>query len=518
MRVARHLILCAGALSAGFGGFALAGWLEASMERTAESLLVAGGYAWAMPDADGATLALSGAAPSTAAAASATAMLQNALPAELLPAKAADQPSILSANAEPSIEIRRTPGAIVVAGPIGDARNRIVETLSLADPDANITTVSLGDGQGPAIDDEAARAIAALASALEPGAISLNADSVALSGAAKPGTADLVTAALDALAGGEMTVTLDGPLALNHSPAVASACVASDCADPGQRSREAASFQLAAFTPPESGPNHPLDKALSSLTSSPRSDWTLSMALEPTGRLVIKGGAPSHAAAARLAAYARAAAPGRDVRIETGVAAAPAGWRAAAFAALDALGRLESGAATLSPRRLNLTGIAAETDAGAAQKALSAAAKGWTVTAEIEKTAAPDAPFAAEQCAAELASLSTSRPLTFEPGNADLAKDGRQALILVAKIARRCAEGRIEVAGYTDSSGRELTNLFLSRARAETVVDALLTNGVRPGIFFAKGYGEADPIASNATEAGRARNRRIEFQMKSGAE
>ena len=70
-------------------------------------------------------------------------------------------------------------------------------------------------------------------------------------------------------------------------------------------------------------------------------------------------------------------------------------------------------------------------------------------------------------------------------------------------------ELRIEIAGYTDSRGSEDGNLRLSARRAEAVRRYLLTAGIAAGRVGARGYGEADPIADNDTDWGRARNRRV---------
>jgi len=71
----------------------------------------------------------------------------------------------------------------------------------------------------------------------------------------------------------------------------------------------------------------------------------------------------------------------------------------------------------------------------------------------------------------------------------------------------------IEVAGYTDSQGREEMNKNLSQSRAESVLSALRSRRVPTGSFRAIGYGEEDPIADNDTEEGREANRRIEFRI-----
>lgn len=74
---------------------------------------------------------------------------------------------------------------------------------------------------------------------------------------------------------------------------------------------------------------------------------------------------------------------------------------------------------------------------------------------------------------------------------------------------------KVEVAGYTDSSGSATHNLGLSDRRANTVRDYLIGLGIDSARLDARGYGEADPIADNATAEGRDRNRRVELRILS---
>ncbi len=71
----------------------------------------------------------------------------------------------------------------------------------------------------------------------------------------------------------------------------------------------------------------------------------------------------------------------------------------------------------------------------------------------------------------------------------------------------------LEIAGYTDNTGDPALNVALSQKRAEAVRDALIKDGADPDMLIAKGYGSADPIASNDTPEGRLRNRRIEYRV-----
>lgn len=89
-------------------------------------------------------------------------------------------------------------------------------------------------------------------------------------------------------------------------------------------------------------------------------------------------------------------------------------------------------------------------------------------------------------------------------------KPGSSAdLEFVADILRKHPETRIEISGYTDSSGSEQHNLALSQQRAQAVGELLVRKGVDPSRITAHGYGETQFIASNATENGRQLNRRI---------
>ena len=102
--------------------------------------------------------------------------------------------------------------------------------------------------------------------------------------------------------------------------------------------------------------------------------------------------------------------------------------------------------------------------------------------------------------------------LAFEPNSASLAPGSEAALGSLVELLRRYPEFRIRVIGHTDNTGRPQVNLRLSRERAAAVVDWLVARGVAPERLIALGYGATQPIADNATEAGRARNRRIEIR------
>lgn len=72
---------------------------------------------------------------------------------------------------------------------------------------------------------------------------------------------------------------------------------------------------------------------------------------------------------------------------------------------------------------------------------------------------------------------------------------------------------RIELAAHTDNVGSDEANMRLSQRRADSVKDYLINKGIAKNRIVSKGYGESDPLADNATEEGKARNRRTEVRV-----
>jgi outer membrane protein OmpA-like peptidoglycan-associated protein len=71
---------------------------------------------------------------------------------------------------------------------------------------------------------------------------------------------------------------------------------------------------------------------------------------------------------------------------------------------------------------------------------------------------------------------------------------------------------KVEIAGHTDWTGSDAYNLKLSNARADAVMQYLISKGVKADNLTARGYGETQPIADNNTDEGRAKNRRVELR------
>ena len=104
--------------------------------------------------------------------------------------------------------------------------------------------------------------------------------------------------------------------------------------------------------------------------------------------------------------------------------------------------------------------------------------------------------------------------INFETGSATITPGSVQTLDGMAAILKCYPAARIELDGYTDSTGNPEANQKLSMDRASAVKDLLVKNGVEESRISTKGFGETHPIASNATATGRAENRRTEMVVE----
>ena len=111
--------------------------------------------------------------------------------------------------------------------------------------------------------------------------------------------------------------------------------------------------------------------------------------------------------------------------------------------------------------------------------------------------------------------------LLFPSGSWEMSPDGQK---IIARLAQKLAptqQARLVVEGYTDNApiGAALkragiaTNLDLSQKRAESVMQFMISQGVKPELVLAKGFGETNPVAPNTTPGGRAQNRRVELSL-----
>ena len=105
----------------------------------------------------------------------------------------------------------------------------------------------------------------------------------------------------------------------------------------------------------------------------------------------------------------------------------------------------------------------------------------------------------------------------FESGRSDLKPGSVMNLDQLAAFLQKYPDRSVVVEGHTDSMGGEDYNLDLSQRRADAVKAYLLRRGIDPSRITSTGLGEAAPVASNATDAGRLQNRRVEIVISNPA-
>jgi outer membrane protein OmpA-like peptidoglycan-associated protein/uncharacterized protein YidB (DUF937 family) len=105
--------------------------------------------------------------------------------------------------------------------------------------------------------------------------------------------------------------------------------------------------------------------------------------------------------------------------------------------------------------------------------------------------------------------------INFATGSAAIPAESYDLLNRAATALKSAPSGTpIEIGGHTDNTGKAAANLQMSQQRAEAVRAYLIQQGVDAGTLTARGYGDTRPVASNDTDEGRFRNRRIEFATR----
>jgi OmpA-OmpF porin, OOP family len=285
------------------------------------------------------------------------------------------------------------------------------------------------------------------------------------------------------------------------------------------------------------------------------SDWALEIALEearvPSAlAFALEGGAVwltgilPHGLAVRQA-MATIGVPA-DGPVTTGGAGDSARWSHA----LGVLGRLasvyESGAGRITPQGFEVDGRLAPGQrrdevadwlggalgegfavrvTGEEREAEPGARRTAPLTGETERLIAgrwlPQFDFAPspDECTLRTAAAQRGRPLGFLSGQSVLDAGAEVVLDRLAGIALACLRRfgmRLEIGGHTDSQGDPEENRALGQARAEAIRAALVARAVPAAAMRAIGFGDAEPVASNETEDGRRRNRRISLVWTEG--
>ncbi|PID50678.1 MAG: hypothetical protein CR991_00230 [Proteobacteria bacterium] len=125
---------------------------------------------------------------------------------------------------------------------------------------------------------------------------------------------------------------------------------------------------------------------------------------------------------------------------------------------------------------------------------------------------------AAANCQSGLDGITDSQQIVFAINKAKLRSESLQVLNQIATIMLDCsyviADRGVLIGGHTDSIGDAAYNQHLSQLRADAVKEYLVGSGVEEKLLETRGYGETKPVAPNTTASGRAKNRRISFEIK----
>jgi OmpA-OmpF porin, OOP family len=243
------------------------------------------------------------------------------------------------------------------------------------------------------------------------------------------------------------------------------------------------------------------------------------MVLTEDGALSITGRLPNGRIrdAVRTFASARFGAEALDLAVRTDETL-PQGWSVRVLTALEALAELHHGEVTVRTDRIRISGVSGNPDATsqATQVIVQALGADSEFAVDVTYDEALD-PVTQEptpdNCEARIHDILATDKITFDPGSIEINAQAGAVIDRIADVLRDCGELPFEVAGHTDSQGRAETNQGLSQARAEAVINALLTRRVLVSSLVARGYGASSPIADNDTEEGREANRRIEFTL-----
>ena len=212
-----------------------------------------------------------------------------------------------------------------------------------------------------------------------------------------------------------------------------------------------------------------------------------------------------------------------DLDVDSNRAAAP--WLVNLRTALEAL-RVPGVQAVFDGNSVDLGGLIDEADRDRIANSLRSTLGGGLVYGALADRVASMASSANDSAIAALSSL---RPgftvhdliaalnksiVNFPTGGSQVPTEALTLLqSAAAQIRQLPPSTALEIAGYTDNRGDPAANVKLSQERAEAVRSALIAAGVDPTTVVARGYGSANPIASNDLLEGRFRNRRIEYHV-----
>lgn len=239
----------------------------------------------------------------------------------------------------------------------------------------------------------------------------------------------------------------------------------------------------------------------------------------PEGQVQLRGRVTDERTRAAVNSYAQARFGSTSVYAATRLdQELPDGWPLRVLAGIEVLAELNQGSVVVQENFVDVRGITGNPEASANIARLLSeklgASQDYGIDVTYEKKLDPVAGLLKpEECVDEINTVLHERKISFDPGSSELDTSGRAVVDRLAEILKVCNKAKMEIAGHTDSQGREEMNLNLSQSRADAVLQGLIARRVLTTGLMAVGYGEVTPIADNDTEEGREANRRIEFTL-----
>ncbi|MEZ4698859.1 MAG: OmpA family protein [Rhodothermales bacterium] len=254
----------------------------------------------------------------------------------------------------------------------------------------------------------------------------------------------------------------------------------------------------------------------------PDAEMIFMLASSANQQLLLTGRLPDAETRDRFLQAARSSFPGHTVTDATVLDAGTAGpWVDGVLSMLPSISAVLRPALRVSATAVELRGDVPTTlqETVVLQDARAALAEVLPLQTNLRVLDAGAAPASASviQMRQRLEAVLAGHRVQFLINTAELVPASKELLNRVAAVLGEAEDVHIEVQGHTDILGSVAMNNALSQSRADAVRDYLISQGIAPARLTAIGYGPTRPVATNTTQEGRIKNRRVEFSLKGGS-
>ena len=232
-------------------------------------------------------------------------------------------------------------------------------------------------------------------------------------------------------------------------------------------------------------------------------------------RIILTGSVPDEAARSEFPDRARDLFRHRTIEEDLAINdGSPEGFRRFMDQTLTEVGQLDEGCVTLNGKDVVISGTVrnAAAEARIHDRIAVVSDLGFNVSFDLRLPSLSEQATACQEAYNNL--LEPGEAVLFDFDSATIHTAGRHLLDEILKIATLCPDIGAIVAGHADAIGDKEYNIDLSERRAEAVVAYAVSNGIAADRLKAVGFGFSQPVADNATDEGRAKNRRIEFRVQ----